>query len=262
VAAAAATTATATKARRRLPTVLAIAALIVSAAAVAIFAGLKTGALDGAGPSPETGPPSSAAPPHRAGDTLDRPDAVAEAKARALVARFQAGATGDPDDLAVDALIAAARRARTRSEAEVYLVLALELNPSEATAERLRNALEAVVALRPGTVSSDALGGDFLLDDSARDVALEFTGPEAEFSGGVADAARDGARTTADEGAPGLRTDDAAISSTSGTEGSGTGTTPNDGSTVVDFGSGTNTASTAGPVPIPLPVPTAASNAE
>jgi hypothetical protein len=238
---------------------IAVAAMISAAAAVGIFAGNEMGAFDATPESTESGPPSSAAPQYGAGDTLDRPDAVAEAKARAqaLLSRFRAGPGGSQNDLLLNALIDAARNAPTRDASEVFLTLALELNPSDAMAARLRAALKSAVYLRPGARVA-GIGDDYLLgDDPPREVVLDFQGPDSEFRGGAKDAAAEGATTAPTEEVGVLRTFEAATSGGSTAETD----TGSEGSTG-DIGAAPSTldgTTIAGPAPIPLPTPTPAS---
>jgi hypothetical protein len=225
---------------------IAVAAVVGSAAAVGIFAGMELGAFDDGTPSTETGPPAAAAPLYGPGDTLKRPDAVADAKARAeiLVSRFQAGATGDQNELLINALIEEAQDATTRDAATVFVTLALDLNPDAATAVRLRAALESAVFLS-ADASGAGVGGRFLEGEKPpREAALAFVGPESTVVGDVAD---DGAGIAEADGILEPQPSAQPIAET-GADG------PLPSNPSADDG--------AGPAPIPLPSPTAASTTQ
>ena len=178
----------ATAAASKLPTLLAVGAMVIGAATVGIFLGSAMGAFDSdATQTGETGPPSAAAPSYGPGDTLSRADAMAKVRAQAqrMVAAYRDGVgTEAGQAAAVAALIREARRADSREAAAVFLNLALELSPNDATAARLMKALQTVAALRPGA-DSNALGGDFLLDDASRKVNLAFVPTNYAFGSSV-----------------------------------------------------------------------------
>lgn len=236
--------------------------MIIGAATVGIFLGSEMGAFDSnPAQAGETGPPSAAAPPHGAGDTLSRADAMAkvQAQAQGLVDEnidslgAEAGRAA-----AIAALLREAKAASSRDAAAVFLRMALSLNPNDATATRLMRALEATATLSPAGTAA-ALGGKFLLADGA-------------VVAGVTGVAADGSETTS--GPEGASTFDSALgdaalrgadSPSSGLGPAGEGVV----SSIADTGEGADTAAevdpssdTAGQPPVPIPTATPASDVQ
>ena len=147
-----------------LTTVLAIAALVGGAATVGIFAGSQLGMFESTpAETAKTGPPSAAASLYGPGDTLSRADAIAKAQQQAQDLLAAVEVRGGGQGAKIVALINAANAASSRAASEVFLNLALDLNPDAATAARLKAALGSRVKLRAGA-GPTTLGGEFFLD--------------------------------------------------------------------------------------------------
>ncbi len=259
----------------KLPTLLAIAAMVVGATTVGIFLGSELGAFDTeAAQVQETGPPSAAAPAYGAGDTLTRADSMTDVRAQAqrLVDAYRANmGLAAADQAAAAALIREAEGAQTREAAAVFLKLALQLKPGDATATRLMEALGTVATL-DSSDRSEALGGDFLLDDSSRRVNLAFDSARAGRGSSFTDETSVGGDDSVAglnpqpndiDGVTTVLADSAGTAFEGGTEGGPTavGAEVESGGVVATSGGDTPTA-TIGTPPTPLGVPTAASDVQ
>lgn len=264
--AAKATAAIAAKKTAGLHTRIAIGAMIAGAAAVGIFAGSKFGVFDSTpADAGETGPPSAAAPAYQAGDTLNRATAISKARARAqsLVGEYQNNMSPDAARQAsIAALIREAKAAGSRDAAGVFLNLAMQLDPNNQTAARLMAALGSTVATQ-SNASGSSLGGDFLLDDSARNasVASVSASNDSGSTGGPDGATSPGQLPS---GASGVnsRLSDAANTVVGAGFGADEGAAPA-GGVVIEAeaeGGGLDPGGGAGPAPTPIAIPTAASS--